>query len=173
MPQKLFIPYIGSVVILTEDWDFNLYFEYRNDPLIKALWTGTPPPKPAKNYDKNDWPARSAYWDLERKFKGAGTTPEEWKEDKRLRVEKALSDDDLEKAASTFKATRGRDKHYIAATLPANTPLRIDRVYIRKGVDAFSSITFVVAKECKDKKLRGKRFWARLRDVNNIICEPI
>jgi len=48
--------------------------------------------------------------------------------------------------------------------LKAGTILEVDRIYIRKGAEDFSSVTF---------KIRGNkvlRFWAKLQDVNNIQC---
>jgi len=65
--------------------------------------------------------------------------------------------------------------------LKAGAILKIDRVYIRKGASEFSSISFfwenpsddmiesahVRKTEASKKKVR---FWAKLRDVNNIRC---
>jgi len=162
MPQRLFVPYIGSVVVLSEDWTFNLYFESRNAPLIGALYAGPP-------YDPTGVNPLQAKWGK----KSHGTHENEWHDDPRYKVEKAMTDKELSETTRTHRYTRSHDNPYILASLPAGTPLRVDRVYIRKGIDAYSSLTFVVAKECRDKKLRGKRFWAKLRDVNNIVCEAI
>lgn len=68
--------------------------------------------------------------------------------------------------------------------LLAGSILKIDRIYIRKGLDEFSSVTFMLegAKapmprdkwDRKAKKYvpgvqnRAVRFWAKLDDVNNI-----
>lgn len=64
-------------------------------------------------------------------------------------------------------------------TLPAGTVLRVDRIYIRKGVGDFDSVTFWIV-DSPDKRLvpkgrggtaeRGRRmrFWAKLADVNRI-----
>ncbi len=63
-------------------------------------------------------------------------------------------------------------------TLPAETKLRVDRVYIRKGMADYSSLSFYV-EECPLAELtpakngggfkRGRRrFWAKLSDVRNI-----
>lgn len=51
------------------------------------------------------------------------------------------------------------------ATLPEGTVLTIDRIFIRKGMEDFDSITFVLN---KPKGVKGPmvRFWARLDDVN-------
>lgn len=162
MPQRLFIPYIGSVVVLTEDWTFDLFFESRNSPLLAALYSG-PPFVPS---GKDDWSDKYGK-------KMHGSYARDWVTDPRYRIEKAMTEKELTQTTRTHRQTRKNDNPYICATLPAGTPLRCARVYIRQGVDAYSSITWVVAKECKDKKIRGKRFWAKLRDVNNIVCEPI
>ncbi len=67
-------------------------------------------------------------------------------------------------------------------TLPAGTVLSIDRIYIRKGVGDFDSVTFFI-KDCPDKslapkKMKGKfvgssRFWTKLHFANQIDCEII
>lgn len=56
----------------------------------------------------------------------------------------------------------------IAAILPATTLLAIDRIYIRKGQVGYSSISFII----KNGAFQGKRFWAKLKDVNEIECQP-
>lgn len=51
--------------------------------------------------------------------------------------------------------------------LPAGTVLTVDRIYIKKGLREYNSLTFMVKKAPFVKK--GKvRFWAKLGDVNNI-----
>jgi hypothetical protein len=69
-------------------------------------------------------------------------------------------------------------------TFPAGTEIRVDRIYIRKGGDVYSSfdsITFWLTKTthpaivlAKGKgKAKAIRFWAKLYDVNNIDCEIV
>lgn len=73
-------------------------------------------------------------------------------------------------------------KHHYSFTLPKETVLVIDRIYIRKGQDDFDSITFLI-QDCPDKELVGwnstqrdekkifhrkSRFWAKLDDVNKL-----
>ena len=48
-------------------------------------------------------------------------------------------------------------------TLPAGTELKVDRIYIRKGAEDFSSVTF--KSTYKGKQIR---FFAKLNDVNKI-----
>jgi hypothetical protein len=172
MPQKLFIPYIGSVFVLTEDWAFQLHFEGRNK-LLQALCPSPRPDKPVKYGPAADYIERNAYWDAYNNHKNHGMNPRDWEGSNRLRIEKAMTEDELALASRTFRSTRRKDRYYVAATLPAGTPLRVDRVYIRRGIDAYSSLTYGITRECSDKKIRGKKFWASLKDVNTIVCEPI
>ena len=63
--------------------------------------------------------------------------------------------------------------YYADYTLPKDTVLVVDRVYIRKGKDMkdFDSITFRIRKE-KGVKISG-RFWLKRSDVNNLVVELI
>lgn len=58
-------------------------------------------------------------------------------------------------------------------TIPEGTTLTVDRIYIRKGVGNYDSITFNIRKgSCPNKPEYEKtRFWAKLSDVNRIQCE--
>ena len=70
---------------------------------------------------------------------------------------------------------RGMKRGIVAnhVTFPKGTQLKIDRIYIRKGAEDYSSITFRVS-DIPDEgigKFIGKkksRFWAKLDDVNTI-----
>jgi len=58
-------------------------------------------------------------------------------------------------------------------TLPAGTILGLSRIYIRRPYTDFDSVTFSLKKgNCPEKHIHG-RFWAKLRDVNRIVCFPI
>lgn len=63
--------------------------------------------------------------------------------------------------------------YYTEYTIPKDTILIVDRVYIRKGKDMkeFDSITFRVEKQ-KGSKLTG-RFWLKRSDVNNLVVEVV
>jgi hypothetical protein len=52
--------------------------------------------------------------------------------------------------------------------IPKGTVLSIDRIYIRKGASDYSSVTFIIKSEGKEKKIR---FFAKLQDCNNIEFE--
>ena len=55
-------------------------------------------------------------------------------------------------------------------TVPVGTILTVDRVYIRKGVSDYSSLTFNISSgNCPgDKRFEKTRFWAKLQDCNTM-----
>lgn len=58
----------------------------------------------------------------------------------------------------------------VEVTLPVDTILTVDRIYIRQGKSEYSSVTFRSIIEGVKKK---PRFWAKLEDVNRIYFEPV
>jgi hypothetical protein len=71
-------------------------------------------------------------------------------------------------AAIGKKFSWGGKENYIV-TIPKDTILGVDRIYIRKGVSAYSSITFTIPKVLNKKNpFAGTRFWVKLSDVNKI-----
>lgn len=62
-------------------------------------------------------------------------------------------------------------EHAARVTIPAGSILNVDRIYIRKGISDYSSVTFTLKKgNCVDKTMHG-RFWAKLADVNEMVAE--
>ena len=60
----------------------------------------------------------------------------------------------------------------VKVTMPTDTILSVDRIYIRKGVSGYSSITFNISKlDNKKHPLAGYRFLVKLSDANNIEFE--
>lgn len=55
-------------------------------------------------------------------------------------------------------------------SLPKDTVLRVDRIYIRKGSSDFDSVSFRIV-ECPIKKLCKQRFWVKLEDANQIVFD--
>lgn len=72
----------------------------------------------------------------------------------------------------------------LAMTLPADTILKIDRIYVRSGQGDFDSVTFMI-KDSPDKRFVPKRkkgggtfdgkprFWVKLHEANAIECEIV
>ena len=152
--MQLCIPRIGSILILAEDWTFNLYFEHRNNSLLEVF---SPDGTSVRRY--YGWTEK----DFE-KFKSCGAE---------LCIEKAMTESQLDRAYDTYRATNSRDNYYLKVTFPKGTPLKVDRIYIRNGVQAFDSITFRTTKDCPDKKFRSKRFWVKLNDANKICYDAL
>ena len=124
--MKLYIPEIGDVITLSEDWSFTLYSESRN----LELWLIT------------TGESREKYYEIEN---------EHWKQWR-------LSN------PNTRWAQCARNVPYM---FPKGTQLKIDRIYIRKGAEEFSSLSFFTT--INNKKVR---FWAKLTDVNKIEFDP-
>ncbi len=57
-------------------------------------------------------------------------------------------------------------------TIPKGRILTVDRIYIRRGVSDYDSISFRVRNPAV-KKSKSQRFWAKLKDVNGIDVEIV
>lgn len=153
MSQKLFIPNLGTLLILAEDWTFKLYFEDRNKSMIEAfggkkgVWWGFRSLH-AENFVDEEIPACVEY-------------------------EKAMTAQQLSDAYKSYKATNSEENPFIKVTLPQGTQLKLDRIYIRQGAESFSSVTFRTTKISPDKKFASKRFWVKLSDANKIVADFI
>lgn len=120
--MKLFIPEIGTVITLAEDWTFTIINESRNRGL--AVLMGI---KDADYY----LPFGSKESDEIESYRYYGQ--------RRVPID-----------PGTY-------------TIKAGTNLEVDRIYIRKGNEEFSSVTFKMR-----VKSKVVRFFARLEDVNKI-----
>ena len=160
-PQQLFVPALGTIITLAEDWTFKLFFEGRNDTLLKALCTNPYPEDPTQH--KGSWYYRMGpkYW---------GVNAEDHKGSELLRHLEPMDESELKDAHPTYRATNSRREPYLEVTMPAGQQLKFDRIYIRAGVTAFNSVTFRTTKIGPDKKFHSKRFWVKLQDANNIKC---
>jgi len=73
----------------------------------------------------------------------------------------------------------GRDLRHELFTIPKGSVLKVDRVYIRQGTtDTYDSLSFWLKNttlldpsDPKGKKKVKGRFWAKLADVNKMVCE--
>jgi hypothetical protein len=153
MPQKLFIPNLGTLIMLAEEWTFKLYFERRNDGMLTVFGT-----------------KKGKYW-----WRGQisgddfidGVIPA------CVEYEKAMTEDELASAYKSFAATNARDNPFIRVTLPKGTQLKLDRIYVKRGAESFASVTFRTTKICPNKLFTSKRFWVKLREANQIVADVI
>lgn len=178
MPSKLFIPRLGTILLLAEDWTFKLQFEHRNTTLMKALGPKCQSPsrilaEPAlrtrrSRFERNK--SRGVGWQYHpADFEGVPGVE--------VGTDRAMSDEQLDRAYSSFRATNARDVSWLRVTLPKDTTLVVDRIYIRRGGEAFDSITFRIPKNKKLSpelaKFCGARFWVKLNEANNIVCDVV
>lgn len=152
MANKLSIPRIGTILVLAQDWTFRLYCEHRNKKMFEKI--GVP-----------------HYYENIADFQVKDIPGVEFC------VESGMTEEELDRASSSYRATNARNKKLLKVTLPKNTTLVVNRIYIRQGASAFDSVTFSIP---KNKKLPpelarfgGARFWAKLNDVNEIICDIV
>jgi hypothetical protein len=163
--MKLYIPEIGDHLRLTNDWTFKLYDEYRN----KSLWDlykcdesdDVKDQKHQADRLKNEmesfqsrWRRQGVafYWD-----RGDQRDPAEVEQYNALREE-------LQTKYSLY---------YTDVTIPVDSLLSVDRIFIRKGMDDWSSLTFYLKEHPAHTFKKKPRFWAKLADCNNIEFEQV
>jgi hypothetical protein len=118
MADKLFIPTIGTQLVLAEPWTFKVYSEYRNADILSMV-----------NHVQQRYGVH----------------------------------------------------HVNNLTLPVGTVLTVDRIYIKKGMPDFDSITFRASDYATNsvdeffaaladfKIKKSIRFWVKLADANTIV----
>ena len=191
--MKLYIPEIGDQIILSKDWTFPLHAERRNVTMgllhnhylynwnIGWIDENVLPNLREPDYvvvyptqDEIDKRCKSFFggfdWDLKQTmFKEANERcPEFVKYQEDFKIWNEI--------AKNIK------KEILDITIDAGQVLTVDRIYIRKGISEYSSITFYAKGLGTVKKSSGFynnkvtnkaiRFWAKLSDVNNIEFEP-
>lgn len=159
---KLFIPPLGTILRLEEDWHFQLHEEGRNSNLIDSAKI-TPPYRdqvcPSDRWRNMSLADRSAAIDLT-----------DWK---------YTPHEDYE-SNHEYSFWSGDWEHPFV--FRAETELTVDRIYIRQGGAQFNSITF--RSRCwmsqlgdpmfgAPRKLKTIRFWAKLDDVNNMVAKIV
>jgi hypothetical protein len=172
--MKLWIPDIGDKIILTADWTFTVINEGRNAAIWQALGLEKHPDAIAWNAERIK--RLAAAEDHEKRHRtvkqNLGRWGHQWLWD---------SPENEKRGEELWEAYRDAEHAKVDVTLPADTRLTIDRVYIRKGASEFSSLTFFIGdspmKELQPARKGGRwpggqrRFFARLADVNKIECD--
>ncbi len=157
MPQ-MYVPGVGDKIVLTHPWPTQIHHEYRNlDAISKFLgfeFNFHPGNAQTVEWLKIHAPAHYNHlsWRMNNPEVRWGHSDEErlaydawWKTNRRL-------------------AEAARDEVLaVPVTVPDGTLLTIDRVYVKKGLSEFNSVTFWALLPGEKKKLR---FWCKLDDVN-------
>jgi hypothetical protein len=178
--MKLYVPEIGDHLRLTEDWHFTLYGERRNESLAKLFGyfrygfdrlipDSKIEPEPERNYTINYPETGSRYYSRSYQEREAANKKAEDESPSYQAYLKA------------YKKWKDRAENLAVKSvdvfLPKGTVLAVDRIYIRKGVSDYSSISFWAKGlgECEIKKRwssktkwKSQRFWAKLSDCNKI-----
>lgn len=156
--MKLWIPELKQQIRLIEDWNFDLFWETRNQDLIDAFGFGI-----------NDMIEHPEF--KENRF--LGYVLPEWKEGDAFT---SYEDIKVHPRYRDFRAYYGKaGVPYRSVTISSGSVLSFDRIYIRKGNEDYSSVTFFIKSSDTPgldwKKYSKKRFWAKLKDVNKIEME--
>jgi hypothetical protein len=172
MPTPLYIPEIGDRITLAEDWTFPLHREHRNAALWDIL-SGDDDPVIMANLQRREALDAEMSAIMQR-----GTVV---RSDRSLGPvspyrQPIMRQEDLPRYNALSEERRALldVEASIAVTLPAGTELAVDRVYIRKGISDYSSLSFnlTATPDPLISAVRGrKRFWAKLADCNRIVME--
>ena len=167
--MNLFLPEVGDSLVLSSDWEFSLYFHYRNKDFYKKILRCLFPINPnerfhERNYSDKDINVLFTVW------------PEYDPNIIPVKIRDITISDFPKDSIVNKNGLNG-----MVFKLPKGTVLKIDRIYIRKGKKDYSSLTFNIVDtthsflvDSKGKKVKGSmRFWATLDDVNKIVCEHI
>jgi hypothetical protein len=191
MTQKLYIPRLGDILTLTDDWTFLMHNEKRNSYFFKILpdalnvnyWNSKVLSKEyvesertmAEIYERIVSETGAEFYRLytqtiESSF-GRGTMADD------TFVSKEYISEEPEtkwyfKNGGKRNTYRVKYLHHppledYKFTFPKGTKLLVKRIYIRRGAPDFDSVTF----SAQNGPHKGKTFWCALDDVNYIEFE--
>ena len=169
----LFIPSLGTRLVLQGDWRFILHREYRNNAVMQVLAKPTIELATVSTsklaFERGEC---SAYYRNPRVVK-------EWEREVAPPFYSAIPGLTSKQAMVDLEYERDVYPETFDAMLPSGTVLIVDRIYIRKGSEDYNSVTFRI-EDCPDKRLAPKkakgfmkgqaRFWVKLADANRIQC---
>lgn len=155
--MKLYIPEIGDHLRLTADWAFNLQDEYRN----KSLWDllDCEHSQENLNHVKSQEVFRDELNRLEAKMYPGNVY---WG---------SVDPADFNRRLELYDILRNQVT--VPVMLPAGSVLSIDRIFIRKGANDWSSLTFFLKEHPTLSFKKKPRFWVKLLDCNKIEFEPV
>lgn len=159
--MKLYIPEISDRIKLEEEWTFKPVKESRNEGLFNFFL-------PKEIID--NMVVHVYNWNYNTKTK----IDENFERDFEIKygeIENFKNKELVKKVNRYFNFFSEKNKHLIGdfnVTIPKDSILKVDRIYIRKGASDFSSVTFYL-ESIPGVKMKNKiRFFANLTDVNDI-----
>lgn len=139
--MKIYIPRVGTQLVLSKKWSFNLYFDDSNHTMIEVFG------------GKKRTPLSSGWFTNGLR----GLQPDHFVDGvipKVVQYEKGLIPECLVKDGIT---------PYIKVTLPIGTQLTVGRILMK---DIMDQVYFRVL-SCPEERFSKKRFWASLDDIND------
>jgi len=190
--MKLYIPEIGDKIVLKKDWTFNLHAENRNKSLLELFGYGLmrggiyklsevidPGPAPKIEYPSPEDFTKTGFFKPSVDYDAYNKACNE-------AVASNIEYQTWLQKYNTYLSEIDKIKiDYIQVTLPQGTELTVDRIYIRKGLKDFSSITFFASglgestkkvgwgSSARTQKVKKQRFWVKLSDCNKIEFEGL
>lgn len=168
--MKLFIPEIGTELVLTKEWSFKLILENRNNSLVSKFY-----PDYVETYSYYVYTKKLRHSVLKSKVFDARFDSLPPFESIDYRNPRSVANDEarsiaIEKLWNDYPNEWISEDNLEPIVFPVGTILKVDRIYIRKGkgMSDYSSITFYALLPGEKKKLR---FFAHLNDINTIECE--
>lgn len=160
--MKFYIPHLGDKLKLTKDWTFRVFIEERNKSLINTILEDT--------YKIPYYINRNTIYDYEYKntpiydklaslgklhMEGAEIPSFSWSWT-------SFGARIVDEYKRGFRLSSKISEVYLDYTIPGESILTVDRIYIRKGSPDFDSVTF---------RWNKNRFWVKLDDANNMEFE--
>lgn len=181
--MKLYVPELGEIITLKEDWTFDLHAESRNEQLGEHFGHYGAYYKGYNFIDASVLPKlRQPDYTIIAPTEEECMVPvgyfgqKQYSHDKYREIYNARAESNPEYIQYQLDSKAHSEivqqirKESIKVTLPKGTILKFDRIYIRKGASDYSSITFYAKDMIKPntKKKYSPRFWAKLSDCNQI-----
>jgi hypothetical protein len=175
--NQLFIPEIGTKLVLAKDWKFTLYAEGRNKKLLEYFGAYL------SNYStaifEKDFPSFKLVYDVDFPCNKKDYYTTNISGNKKFLNDKYCQDRDFYLNTNPVNINYNtkikiwnddikKASHHksIPVILKKGIVLKVDRIYIKKGASDYSSISFFAE---IDKK--NYRFWAKLEDCNKIVSK--
>ena len=174
--SKMYIPEIGDVILLEEDWNINIIPEHRNISILKKFGYNiandryivsdsiNSPEPPSFIVPSNEEISKSKSifesWNVAKNRVLNSAAENYYKSEEYINYINNLNDYN--------KLIEKIGLKNIQLTIPQGTELKIDRIYIRKNNSDYSSVSFWVTFKSDKKKYR---FFVSLNDVNKMYYE--
>ena len=156
--MRMFIPPLGTEIVLEKEWEFVMVIEGRNKDIMERYfpaYTYTYMDMSMELYDKD----RNTFILIKKEFE------KDFYHKRPVRTHQFYDFNEVRDKFISDHAHMMLFQDNLKVTLPPGTNLKIDRVYLRKGLKSYDSITFWAKLPGEKKKMS---FFAKLDDVNKI-----